>query len=72
MNQVQTQYKDAEKYYGSDLLNLVVAKGYLTKSLSNDSVKSYISRHEPEILNHLEIVVSTISMEDVLQQQQTE
>jgi len=60
MNQVQTQYKDAEKYYGSDLLNLVVAKGYLTKLLSNDAVKSYISRHEPEILNHLEIVVSSI------------
>ena len=28
MSQVQTQYKDAEENYGSDLLNLVVAKGY--------------------------------------------
>jgi hypothetical protein len=29
MSQVQTQYKDAEENYGSDLLNLVVAKGYV-------------------------------------------
>ena len=26
MSQVQTQYKDAEQNYGSNLLNLVVAK----------------------------------------------
>lgn len=70
MNQVQTQYKDAEKYYGSDLLNLVVAKGYLTKLLANEAVKSFISRHEPEILDHLEMVVNTVSMEEVVQQQQ--
>lgn len=26
MNQIQTQYRDVESHYGSDLLNLVVAK----------------------------------------------
>jgi hypothetical protein len=41
MSQVQTQYKDAGQHYGSDLLNLVVAKGYLTKLLSKAAVKSY-------------------------------
>ena len=71
MNQVQTQYKEAEKYYGTDLLNLVVAKGYLTKLLSNDAVKSYIGRHEPEILDHLKLVVNTINMEEVVQRQLT-
>jgi hypothetical protein len=63
MSQVQTLYKDAEENYGSDLLNLVVAKGYLTKLLGNDAVKSYITRHEPEILEHFELVVNTVSME---------
>ena len=72
MNQVQTQYKDAEKCYGSDLLNLVVAKGYLTKLLTNDAVKSYISRHEPEIFDHLEAMVNTVSMEEAVQQQKPE
>jgi len=69
MSQVQTQYKDAEENYGSDLLNLVVAKGYLTKLLGNDAIKSYITRHEPEILEHFELVVNTVSMEEAVQQQ---
>jgi hypothetical protein len=69
MSQVQTQYKDAEENYGSDLLNLVVAKGYLTKLLGDDAVKSYITRHEPEILEHFELVVNTVSMEEAVQQQ---
>ena len=70
MSQVQTQYKDAEQNYGSDLLNLVVAKGYLTKLLANEAVKSYIQRHEPEILEQFELVVNTVSMEEAVQQQQ--
>lgn len=69
MNQVQEKYQEAESSYGSDLLNLVVAKGYLTKLLANGAVKSYIGRHEPEILTHLELVVNTVSMEEAVQQQ---
>ncbi len=69
MSQVQTQYKDAEQNYGSDLLNLVVAKGYMTKLLSNEAVKSYIQRHEPDILEQFELVVNTVSMEEAVQLQ---
>jgi ParB-like chromosome segregation protein Spo0J len=68
MSQVQTHYKDAESHYGSDLLNLVVAKGYLTKILANQTVQSFILRHEPEILKHFELVVNTVSMEEAIQQ----
>lgn len=42
---LQTQFKDAEQSYGSDLLNLVLAEGRMTKLLSNEAVKSYIQRH---------------------------
>ena len=70
MSQVQESYKDAEQNYGSDLLNLVVAKGYLSRLLANDAVKSYIGRHEPEILEHLELVVNTVSMEEAVQQRE--
>ena len=72
MDQVQESYTQAEQNYGSDLLNLVVAKGYLSKLLSNGAVKSYIGRHEPEILTHLELVVNTVSMEEAVHQQQQE
>jgi ParB-like chromosome segregation protein Spo0J len=72
MSQVQESYTQAEQNYGSDLLNLVVAKGYLTKLVANGAVKSYIGRHEPEILTHLELVVNTVSMEEAVQQQVAE
>ena len=69
---MQEKFQEAESNYGSDLLNLVVAKVYLTKLLANEAVKSYIGRHEPEILTHLELVVNTVSMEEAVQQQQAE
>ena len=72
MSQVQATYKDAESNYGSQLLNLMVAKGYLSKVLANPAVKSYTERREPEILSHLELVANTVSMEDAVQQQQGE
>lgn len=63
MSQVQENYKDAEENYDSGLLNLAVAKDYVTKLLGNEAVKSYIARHQPEILSHLELVVNTVSTE---------
>ncbi|WP_412478044.1 hypothetical protein [Azonexus sp. IMCC34839] len=41
----------------------------MTKLLGNDDVISYITRHEPEILEHFEWVVNTVSMEKAVQQQ---
>jgi ribosomal protein S12 len=50
-------------------LNLVLAKGFLTKLLTNESVKAFIGRNESEILEHFELVVNTVSMEEAVQQQ---
>ena len=69
MNQVQEKYKDAEKNYGSELLNLVVAKGYLSKLLGNEAVRSYITRHAAEILEQFDLVLNTVSMEEALEQE---
>lgn len=46
-----------------------MVKGYLSKLLGNDAVKSYITRHEPGILEHFELVMNTVSMEEAVQQQ---
>jgi len=48
----------------------VAAKYYHTKLLANEAVKSDIGRHEPEILTQLELVVTTVGVEEVVQQQQ--
>jgi hypothetical protein len=50
MRQVQEKYQEAKSNYGSDLLNLVVANGYLNKLLANEAVNSYIDHHGSEIL----------------------
>ena len=44
-------------------------RGDLTKLLGNDAVKSYIKRHEPEVLEHFKLVVNTVSMNEAVQQQ---
>lgn len=69
MTQVQEKYKDAEQSYGSELLNLVVAKGYITKLVANDAVRSWLTRNEPEILEQFDMVINTTSMEEALEQQ---
>ena len=46
-----------------------MAKGYLTKLLVNGAVKSFIKRHEPDILEKFELATNTVSMEEALQQQ---
>ncbi len=70
MTQVQEKYKDAEKSYGSELLNLVVAKGYLTKLVANEAVRSWLQRNAPEILEQFDLVINTTSMEEAMEQQE--
>ena len=72
MSNVQEKYKDAEKSYGSELLNLVVAKGYITKLVGNEAVRSWLARTAPEILEQFELVINTTSMEEALDQQAQE
>jgi hypothetical protein len=72
MSQVQEKYKHAEENYGSELLNLVVAKGYLKKLMENDAVRSYVARHAHEILEQFELVLNTVSMEEAVEQAATE
>ena len=72
MNNVQEKYKDAEKSYGSELLNLVVAKGYLGKLVGNEAVRSWLDRHAREILEQFELVINTTSMEEAMEQEARE
>ena len=67
MSQVQEKYKHAEDNYGSELLNLVVAKGYLKKLIENEAVRSYVARHAGEILEQFDLVLNTLSMEEAVE-----
>jgi hypothetical protein len=63
MSNLQGQYKLVEQTYGQDVLNLVLARGYLGKLLENDAVTRYLSEHYPELLTELEAIVEVESIE---------
>jgi len=63
MGNVQGQYKLVEQTYGQDVLNLVLARGYLAKLLENKAVVRYLKQLHPEVLEQFESIVETTSLE---------
>ena len=48
---LEREFKIAEQSYGTDHLDLVLAKGYLAKLLRNARATRFLSNHHQEILN---------------------
>jgi len=63
MSNLQGQYKMAEQTYGEDMLNLVLARGYIVKLLGNKQVSRYLELHQAEVLDQFVSIVQTTSMD---------
>lgn len=63
MSNLQVQYKLVEQTYGQDVLNLVLAKGYLAKLLENESARQYVAQRHPDLMVEFESIVATISLD---------
>ncbi|MCL2591367.1 MAG: ParB N-terminal domain-containing protein [Betaproteobacteria bacterium] len=63
MANLQGQYKLVEQTYAEDVLNLVLARGYLAKLLDNKLVVRYIKQRRPEVLEQFEVIVETTSLD---------
>ena len=63
MSNLHGQYKMVEQTYGQDILNLVLAKGYLSKLLENKAVARYLRQRQPEVLSEFEVIVETVSLD---------
>lgn len=63
MTNLHGKYKMIEQTYGQDVLNLVLAKSYLTKLLDNQSVARYLRQRQPEIMAEFESIVLTMSID---------
>lgn len=61
--ELQGQYKLVEQTYAEDVLNLVLARGYLAKLLENKSVVRYIKQRRAEVLEQFEVIVQTVSID---------
>jgi hypothetical protein len=67
MANLQGQYKMVEQNYSQDVLNLVLARGYLVKLLDNRAVAKYLRQKRPELLEQFQNIVDTTSLEGATQ-----
>ncbi|MGA8136843.1 MAG: plasmid partitioning protein RepB C-terminal domain-containing protein [Pseudomonas gingeri] len=61
MEKLYHDYKVVEDTLGETMLVLVVAKGYMTRMLSNDAIAGYLHRSHPELLEELVSIMEAVS-----------
>lgn len=63
MANLQGQYRLVEQTYGQDVLNLVLARGYLAKLLENEKASKYLRRVQPDVLDQFTSIVEATALE---------
>lgn len=66
MSHVQKRFKTIEGTYGNNVLNMVLARGYIAKLMKNKAVASYLQRHQPEYLQEFKSIVAATSLDEVV------
>jgi hypothetical protein len=64
MEDLQRELADVEESHGNQVLNLVLARGYVTKLLANTRVSRYLGQHDPHICHELQIICESSSLEN--------
>jgi hypothetical protein len=64
MSLVESRFKSIEQSYNSNVMHLVLARGYLAKLLGNSTVASWLQRHQPELHDEFRGIVATHSLDD--------
>jgi hypothetical protein len=65
MDHLQRDYRLVEDGYGTTMLNLVVAKGYVGRLLANDEVARYLERNHLDMKRELEGIIAAIRTDAV-------
>ncbi len=63
MGNLEGQFKLAQQSYGQDVLNLVLAKGYLSKLLDNRAVTRFLSQRQPDVMAEFQHIVETVALD---------
>lgn len=63
MANLEGQFKLVEQSYGQDVLNLVLARGYLAKLMDNEAVIRFLSQNQPDVLSEFAAIVQTVSLD---------
>jgi ParB-like chromosome segregation protein Spo0J len=64
MSLVESRFKSIEQSYNSNVMHLVLARGYLGKLLGNAAVASWLQRHQPELHDEFRGITATQSLDD--------
>jgi ParB-like chromosome segregation protein Spo0J len=64
MEELQRDVKLVEESHGNQVLNLVLARGYVTKLLGNTRVARYLGQHHGDIVHELQGVVESSSLDN--------
>lgn len=62
MASLQQDVKSIEASYGDDVLNLVIAGGYLSKLVSNVEIEKFLAKNHPEILSEFRAIIASHSL----------
>jgi hypothetical protein len=62
MASLQHEYELIEENYGTDVLNLTLAKSYLTTLLANGRVVGYLAKHHAEFLSQFQQIAEMQSL----------
>ncbi|MGC1491009.1 MAG: plasmid partitioning protein RepB C-terminal domain-containing protein, partial [Candidatus Acidiferrum sp.] len=63
MEVLQRDLKLIEESHGNEVLNLVLARGYVAKLFGNTRVTRYLDQHHPEIFKELQAISQSESLE---------
>lgn len=63
MGNLQGQYKAIEHSYGQDVLNLVLAQGYLRSLLKNQATFRFLSMRQPDVLREFSNLVEVETLD---------
>ncbi len=64
MEDLQRDLKQIEESHGNQVLNLVLARGYVTKISANARVARYLSQHHADIFRELQAMSESSSLEN--------
>lgn len=63
MEALQHDFRQVESSYGEDVLQLVIASGFIAKLLGNAHIARYLAQHHGELLPELRAIVSASSLD---------
>lgn len=67
MANLQGQYKMVEQTYGQDVLNLVLARGYLVKLMDNKAIVKHLKQRHPELIEQFQNIIETTALDGTSQ-----